>query len=42
MSIGDSWSVKNHGDLDNKIVAFIPAFVSAAQADKVDEEDDKK
>ena len=42
MSIGDSWSVKNHGDLDNKIVAFIPAFVSAAQADKADEEDSKK
>ena len=32
MSIGDSWSVKTNGNLDNKIVVFIPAFVSAAQA----------
>ena len=34
MSIGDSWSVKTNGNLDNRIVVFIPAFVSAAQADK--------
>jgi uncharacterized protein YxjI len=33
MSIGDSWSVKTNGTLDNRIVVFIPAFVSAAQAD---------
>jgi uncharacterized protein YxjI len=32
MSIGDSWTVKTNGTLDNRIVVFIPAFVSAAQA----------
>ena len=32
MSIGDSWNIKTNGNLDNKIVVFIPAFVSAAQA----------
>lgn len=41
MSIGDSWSVKNNGGLDNKIVTFIPAFISAAQADRQAEEDEK-
>ena len=32
MSIGDSWNIKSNGNLDNRIVVFIPAFVSAAQA----------
>jgi uncharacterized protein YxjI len=41
MSIGDSWSVKTNGTLDNRIVVFIPAFVSAAQADKASEKNDK-
>jgi uncharacterized protein YxjI len=41
MSIGDSWSVKTNGTLDNRIVVFIPAFVSAAQADKESEKNDK-
>ena len=41
MSIGDSWSVKINGTLDNRIVVFIPAFVSAAQADKESEKNDK-
>jgi uncharacterized protein YxjI len=40
MSIGDSWTVKTNGTLDNRIVVFIPAFVSAAQADKADENSD--
>lgn len=34
MSIGDSWNVKANGNLDNRIIVFIPAFVSAAQAAK--------
>jgi uncharacterized protein YxjI len=42
MSIGDSWSVKTNGNLDNRIVVFIPAFVSAAQADKASEKSDDK
>jgi uncharacterized protein YxjI len=41
MSIGDSWSVKTNGTLDNRIVVFIPAFVSAAQAEKASEKSDK-
>lgn len=41
MSIGDSWSVKTNGNLDNRIVVFIPAFVSAAQADKKSKSNDE-
>lgn len=34
LSIGDSWSVEFSGNIDKRVIVFIPAFVTSAQAER--------
>ena len=41
ISFGDDWDVSIN-NIDKRLVAFIPAFISKSQQDKKEEEDNEK
>lgn len=41
LSIGDSWKVEYSGNIDKRIIVFIPAFVTSAQSERRSEDDNE-
>jgi uncharacterized protein YxjI len=41
-TLSDKWDVNISGDIDKRLIIFIPSFISSAQAEKNNDSEDKK